>query len=732
MATFYMTGTDNLATATAAGSGTLASPANAWSRISSSVAANDEIVYRGVFRTTGREITVNAAAVRLRPALTQPFNPLKPHAIFTGSEPTPTSGWTIVNAGNRCFSTNIGASLTLNAVTYRFYDTARFVSFTKGGTTFNTLAPATHLRRRADVTTAEGTDNSWFYNSTTGVLTVRYSALAAGGPGAYNVTMADDSTVSFPEIEYCRNVSANQLVLNGSNIVLSGGMHIDRCGPRQDQANYNIQVTAGQSVSISDVVAKDAAYHNIGCSGAGLSSQMRLTNCYGITVNSTTQAAGTPFVHFTLAGDLADVIYTDCTAFACYPLDVTGSVFADTQSLSTPVSRIVAFYSHTANGCNVVRSEYVRCTALLGWAVGSTTDSENTALGFQASDALETTMIENDPFSYPMFLDQCKEISVPYSAIGTPGSVSNNVGSFFAANCSTYIRGGVYDYTNPTPNKGNAYQGGCFGFSTSNGPALTMTIDGATILYNALSSVFPSLFGVFSAVSFRQNDVSIGANVIFNWNVSGDQDTRPLANRLRIYNCIVQDRRPDPGASGCLFIVSCRGALCDVRNNIFIRETPATSANQFTAVTLIGADYTLNSNVPASLSQGCINSENNLWVGFQSGQANWLRGGDWRNPAQDFTRNTKANFFRSDALPLGIQRDGGYRCIDVFSSADFPNMGSHNLTVQGAAAPLRPTIYTIPGSTISSQLNTVVPGPVDNRYQSVSYGTVDIAVVRAR
>jgi hypothetical protein len=731
MAIFYMTGTDSLATATPAGSGTLASPANAWSRISASVGVNDEIVYRGVFRTTDREITINAAAIRLRPAINRPFDPLKPHAIFTGSEPTPTSGWTGTDVPNRVFTTNIGGSLTLNAVTYRYYDTSRFVSFTKGGTTFNTLAPRTQLRRQGDATTAANTNNSWHYDSGTGVLTVRCSLLAAGGPGAYNVTMADDTTVSFPEIEYCRDVAANQLVLNGSNITLSGGMHIDRCGPRQAQANYNIQVTAGSSVTIADVVAKDAAYHNIGCSGAGLSSNLRIRNCYGITVASTAAAAGTNFVHFTLAGDLTDCIYEDCLAFACYPLDVTGVVFADQQSLLS-TTRLYGFYSHTANGCNVVRSKYFRCTALLGWSVGQTADSEASSLGFLASDALEPTMIENDPFSYPLFLDKCREISVPYASIGTPGTVSNNVGSFFAANCSTYIRGGVYDYTNPTPNKGVALQGGCFGFSVSNGPGLTMVIDGAAILYNATTSVFPSLFAVFSAVSFRQNDVQIGANVIFDWNVSGDQQSRPLANRLRIYNCIVQDRRPNPGASGCLFIVSCQGALCDVRNNVFIRETPATSANQFTAVTLIGADYTVNSNVPASLSQGEINCENNLWVGFQSGQSNWLRGGDWKNPAQNFSRNTKADFFRASALPLGIQRDGGYRNIDVFSATDFPNMGNHNLTIQQTADKLRPTIYSMPGTDISSQSRVFSSGLIDTRFQSVSATTVDVAVVRVQ
>jgi hypothetical protein len=687
MPTYYITGSDALTVQTPSGNGTIGTPANAWANLPALV-ANDVVVYAGFFRTRGREWTVNAARVLLRPALTQAFNTLKPHAILTSSEPTPTSGWTGADVPNRVFTTVIGGSLTLNDVTFRYYDTTRFVSFVKGGTTFDTLAPRAHLRRQDTAINAAANDNSWHYDNASGVLTVRCSALAAGGPGSYTVTMADDSTITVPEIEYCRDVSANQIVLNQDGIRMAGGMHIDRCGPRQNLANYNIQVTAGQDVSINDVVAKDAAYHNIGCSGAGLSSRMRVTNCWGITVCSTSSAAGTNFVHFTLAGDIADVTYTNCTAFACYPLDPTGVVFADQQSQTT-AGRLYGFYSHTANRCNVVRSKYINCTALLGWAVGSAANSEASALGFQAADALEATLVENIPSSYPLFLMNCKDISVPYSAIGTPGAVSNNVGSFFSANASTYIMGGVYDYTNPTPNKGVAYQGGCFGFSVSNGPGLTMTVNGASILYNALSSVFPSLFGVFSAVSYRQFDVDIGANTVMNWNVGGDQDTRPLANRLRIYNCTVQDRRPDPGASGCLFIVTAVGALCDVKNNVFIRETPATSVNQFTAVTVIGSDYTVNSNTPASLSQGAIVCENNLWVGFQSGQSNWLRGHDWRNPAQSFARNTKANFF-STVVPLGIQRDATPRCIDVFSSADFPNMGNHTPTIQGAAAPLKP------------------------------------------
>lgn len=689
MATYYIVGNDSLTTQSPSGNGTILNPATSWQNLPT-LSANDIVLYKGVFRTRNREWVVNAQNVTLMPNSTAMFNPKVPHVILTSSEPTPISGWNAVDPDNKIFSTNIGTNLSLNDVTFRYYDIYRFLTYSKGGKSWETLAPKAHLLRSN--TASPLNDNSWHYDSQTGVLTVRSSLLAASGPSSYTVGFAENSSFTFPEIEYCLNVSANQVVLNGNNITLKGGMHIDRCGPRQNAANYNIQVTAGTDVYISDVVAKDASYHNIGASGGGVSSRLKVVNCYGITVAATSAGVGTNFVHFSAYGDIEDCSYVNCTAFACYPLNVNGNVFQDVQS-PTFYGSVYGFYSHTANGSSVIRSKYYNCTTHLGWSITSNANSECCSQSIKSGDTMESGMIESDPNTYPLMLVDCKEIAVPYSAIGTPGSGSNGTSYSFSATSSTYIKGGVFDYNQPTgPNKLGPYSTGKIGFSTFSGPGLTMVIDGATILDNTQTYTYPNFNAVFSSVNFRMNDYNIGSNTIQNWTVSGDGTSRPLPNKLKIYNCIVQDMRPDPGFSGCHFIVSMIGACCDVKNNIFIRQNAATAPNQLTAVTLIGANYTLNSNNPTSLTQGAIDCKDNLWVGWNAVTPCWLRAGDWQNPGANTSRNNKASFFKT-SIPLGVQRDTYPLCIDAFSSTDFPDMGSHELTISGIAANMIPAKY---------------------------------------
>jgi hypothetical protein len=697
MATYYITGNDSLTIAALSGDGSIGTPATGWANVPA-LTTNDIVLHDGVFRTRGREWSIGQAGVRLSPQNAAAFDPLIPHSILTSSEPTPVSGWTIIDNPNRVYSTNIGAGLTLNAVVFRYFDTTRFVSWSKGGVTHTPLAPKAHMRRVALVGSVAGLDNSWHYDSGTGVLTIRNTSLALGGPTQYAVTL-QRGAVNFPEIEYCRNVStASQITTTADGVTISGGIHLAMHGPRQAAANYNLQSTGGVGVTFAEVVAKDASFHNIGVSGSGLVQRMTFRNCWGITsAASTAFSAGTNFVHYSSGFDVEDVTYDTCTAFACHPLDVSGVVFTDTQSL-TNMGTIVAFYAHTNGTVRVKRTKYINCSAYLGWTLGTDAGSQTCSIPYLVNQADESTRDGLRRNVFPMLLLNSNVFAVPFATIGTPGAGVAGTAFSLLVTCSTYLRGGVYDFENSSAsNRAPGSATAIVGCSNNGGPCLDIVLDSAMFLANCATTPSVGQPCFISATSFRSSNIVLvtAGNI---WSDAASSGVlRPQPNRLIVQNCTFQDRRTDKGATPEYFASTTIDSTFIFRNNIVIRELPGTVNNSLAAICMVGADYT--STPLSNLAIGSIVVSDNLWIGWSATRPCWIRNANWAGFAGSATlRNTKADFFRATGTPLGIQRDATPRSIDTFSASDVTNLGNYTLTYAGAATALLPGPLAPPGS----------------------------------
>lgn len=694
MPTYWLDGNDGTATQTPAGNAlTQGTAGNAWSRLPA-LAQFDEVRAAGFFRTRGREWSWNVADFTLRPVTLSNDRHLLPAFVCTSSEPTPTSGWTVVDAPNRVFSTNIGAGLSLNDVTYRYYDTARFLpSFTNGGVVYQSYVPRARLRR---VASAAGIPaKSWHYDSGTGVLTVRLSLLAAGGPSSYTFNLVD-RVVTVPEIEYCLDVSTRSQVLGqGPRGRVFGGFQIDRHGPRQVQDNWGFQGVNCQDSVFRDFSAKDHAFHNLGCAGNLNNDRAAFQDYSAIGIGSVgAGSAGTNTVHYCGQLDLNDVRNDRYLIVCCPVLDVDGLVFADTQTPANP-GVPTATYSHTAGFTNVRRSVYSDGVILLGFTAAATAANSAACLDYSADNTDEANFASDRPSTYPLQIIRPTTVVIPASLIGTPTD-TNLMGYDLQLQCSTYIQEPRLDYSFDSTNKHKPNTTGIVSVSQNRGPGFTAWIDGrgrGTMIFNQVGSAGFGQRALLSSLSLRPNSTTYQ-----NWSGGGTALDRPLPNRMRVHNLIIQDQRAADAAQQYVFGTSVDASL-EVRNCVIVRQTPQAAADRLFALVVIGMDVTVGG--LASLSPGSLDVRDNLWIGFQQSPNNfpaWYCAGNYVGwgAGSSTARNTKADFFRVGSLPQGVQRESTPRTIDTFSGVDFPNIGTHNPVLAGAAVALAPGLLTWP------------------------------------
>lgn len=359
MATYYFN-----AAAGSTGTGTSGSPWNATqiATMQSTVASGDTVNFAGLLEnmspTFSNTISFSASNLTLQQWAGQ-------NRFFMLGAKAAGSGWTnsATDTHNCTISTlfsESAGSVAPGCVVWRYFDPA---NQTPEG------ARKCFLQRVVDAATVASTSNSWFYNSSTGVLTVNIAGSGTTVPTTYTGkidAVQDTTSVTLSEIYVGRSTGVPILfTASGTNNVIDG-LYCGISAPISNTASYGFFFGSNANSVIKNCKAWNCGYHHFGSYGNN-NTNNKFINCAGYNIGCSGGSGGTIFVSYADSTVNLTNSYSNCVAYTSWHLGRNGYE-VPTGTGETKAGGSFGYYSHTAGTSKVIDLQYNNCICYSGTA----------------------------------------------------------------------------------------------------------------------------------------------------------------------------------------------------------------------------------------------------------------------------------------------------------------------------------------------------------------------------
>lgn len=409
---------NRLFAAVAAGTGFVAGDVVYLSGIIRGTAANPERSFAN-FNFSGNP--AGAVAVTFRPWTSDLPNPgalTLSQPLLRGDVPITGGSWT--SSGNT-YTYTLATGLAITAVLFQWGravdQQGRYIG---------------HLKWVSSAATVATTDNSWFYDSATGVLTIRittrFGALISGA-GSAPSTNASTPDVSF--VVGDATTPALICVQNANGVTFQG---ITTANAYQVNGTYQLCSSDSSNCVIEDCHSLDgASHHYFGHTGTPSPAQSGnvIRRCTGrgfygaATALDSNSGAFSPF--FITGKPASNMVVEDCEWYPHVVLSPSGVPLFTAKTVATGFFSSLNTSTTEDPGVPLTNSVYRRTV------LRPTNPSEHAGGGayFQVNGAYQPAgWVATDPSSYPLIIEDASFENIHAMSFGGAGTAQNQVVAF--------------------------------------------------------------------------------------------------------------------------------------------------------------------------------------------------------------------------------------------------------------------------------------------------------------